>query len=189
MDRVQPARQQEKRQHDEELDGVAADDDGDIFSESADDDARRDLRRELRRESHDAERQDFQQAADHREQKLLRAEKAFQQHGAVFRLRHEGESEARRRRDEDDREHVAGQERLQHIVWHDGQKMIIIGKGAELFEGHVRRAASDDLGGQVPRRYPEVQRESDKSRRERRQQRIGDGMGENAFRVLVRAEL
>ena len=140
-------------------------------------------------EGHDAQRQDPEQSADHREQELLRAQEPLQERRAVFRLRHEGEAEARRRRDEDDGQHVAGQERLEHVVRHHGQEMVIVGKGAEFFQRHVRRAAPDDFGGQVPRRDPEVQGEAHEGRREGGQERIGDGVGENAFRVLVRAQL
>lgn len=67
--------------------------------------------------------------------------------------------------------------------------MIIIGQLAELFQRHVRRAASDDVGGQIPRRDPKIQRETDERRRERGQERIGHGVSENALRILVRAQL
>ena len=32
-------------------------------------------------------------------------------------------------------------ERLEHVVRHHGQEMVIVGKGAEFFQRHVRRAS------------------------------------------------
>ena len=57
VERVEAAREQEERDDDEELDDVAAEHDGRVLAERADDDAGLDLRRELRGKGEDAERQ------------------------------------------------------------------------------------------------------------------------------------
>ena len=65
--------------------------------------------------------------------------------------------------------------------------MVVVGKRAELLR-HIRHACADDLGRQIARRDPQIESESDRCRRDRRQERIGDGMGEDAPRIFLRTE-
>lgn len=72
-DGIETAREEEEGDDEEELDEVAADDDGRVFPERADDDTRFDLRGELRRKREDAEGQHEEEGADQREEELLQA--------------------------------------------------------------------------------------------------------------------
>ena len=112
---------------------------------------------------------------------------SLQQHGAILRLGHEGERESDSRRDEHDREHIARKERLQQVVRDDRKNVVVIGKRPELLR-HIGHPRADDLGRQVARCDPYIESESDGRRRNRRQERIRHGMGEDAPRLLLRTE-
>lgn len=112
FDGVQAAGREEERQHDEELDEVAADDDRRVFAQGADDDAGRHLRGQLGRKGQDAQGQDPEQGPDQGEEDFLRTVDALEQDIAVFRLRHKGQGQADGGRNEQDGQHVARQEGL-----------------------------------------------------------------------------
>ena len=113
---------------------------------------------------------------------------ALEEHGAVLRLRHEGESEADGCGNQHDGQDVAGEERLQHVVRDDGEEVVVVGEGAELLHRDIRGTGADEVSRQIARRDPEVEDEADGSGGNRRQQRVSDGVREDAARVLLGAE-
>ena len=66
--------------------------------------------------------------------------------------------------------------------------MVVVGEGAEFLHRDIRGAGADEVSRQVARRNPEIEDEADRSRGNRRQQRVGDGVREDAARVLLGAE-
>ena len=169
MHRIQPAHQQEQRQHHEELDHVAAKHHGHILTESTHDDARRDLRRQLPREGEDAHRQDEEEGTDQGKQQLLRPIQHAHQRLPVLRLRHEGQCEAHGRRHQHHGQHVARRERLHEVIRDDREEMIVIRQRAKLLYRHIAHARTHDIRGQVARRDPQEEEEPDTRRRKRRQ--------------------
>ena len=110
---------------------------------------------------------------------------SLEEHLTVLRLGGEGKPKPRRRRNEHDREDVARDKRSEHIVRHDGEEVIVVGQPLQLAR-YLRCACADNIGGQVRGGEPEEKCQSNRRRTDRRQQRVGDGVGKDAPRVALR---
>ena len=111
----------------------------------------------------------------------------LQQHLAILRLRRKGKSKSDRRRDQHDGEHIAGNKRRQHIIRNNREEVIVVGQPLQ-FTRNIRCARPDDLCRQIRGCEPDKEREPHRRRTDRREQRIGDGMGEDPTRVALRPE-
>ena len=184
VNRIESTEDEENRQDDEELDEVAAEDDQGVFPQGTDDDASFNLCRQLCRESQDANRQDPEQGPDEGEQDFLQTQEAFQEDSAVFCLRHECQSQTDGSRDEHDRKDIARQERLEHVVRDDRQEVVVIGDFFQ-FLRDAGNAGIDEVYRQVARCDPEIEDQADGSGTDRRQKRVGDGVGEDTARFFL----
>ena len=182
---IQAAYGEEERNDNEELNQIAADNNRGIDTERANDDARLNLCRKLCGKGENSHRQDSEQRTDEREEQLLQTMDSLEKHLSVLRLGGEGKPKPRRRRNEHDREDVARDKRSEHIVRHDGEEVIVVGQPLQLAR-YIRCARTNDIGGQVRGSEPEEKCQSNRRRTDRRQQRVGDGVGKDAPRVALR---
>lgn len=188
-DRIQAAEHEDKRQHDEDLDGIAAENDEGVLAESAHDDARFDLCGELSCEGHDAHRQDEEQRADEGEEHFLRAHDDLQELRPVFRAGHEGQRKADGGGNDHDREDIAGNERLERVIRDDGQDVVVVGERFEIAQWHRRLAGSEKIHGQIIRCDHQIEAQADGSGADGGEQGVDDGMAEDAARVPVAPQL
>ena len=182
---IQATYGEEERYDNEELNQIAADNDRGIDTERANDDARLNLCRKLCGKGENSHRQDSDQRANEREEQLLQTMDSLEEHLTVLRLGGKGKSKPRRCRNEHDREDVARDKRSEHIVRHDGEEVIVVGQPLQLAR-YLRCARADDISGQIRGSEPEEKCQSNRRRTDRRQQRVGDGVGKDAPRVALR---
>lgn len=184
---IQPARQEEERNDEENLNEIRAHDDEGVFPERPDDDTGFNLRGELRGVGQDAERERPDEGVNEREEKFLETVNPFQQDFAIFRARHEGEREPHGGRNQHDGEDVSCQKRTKHIVRHDGEEVIVIGHRFQIRRDFFL-SGEDKLGREIPRRDVEIKRQADAGGGERRQKGVRDGVREDFPRFLLPAE-
>lgn len=116
-DRIDAAGKHEKRKHDEHLDEVGGENDAEIGAETADLNALVHLDDKCRDEAEDADRKHADEPLHENEEDLLSAREEGKQHllrAAV--ARQAGDCDADGGGDEQDREHVRGEERRQEVV-------------------------------------------------------------------------
>lgn len=186
--RIQAAQGEDERENEEDLDGVAAEDDESVLAERAHDDARFNLSGELSREGDDAYRQDDEERADEGKRQFLKPLNDFHQLFAVFRVGHESQREAGCRGDQHDGKDVACREGQKNVIGDDGKNVVIIRKGFEIIHRHGGLAGSEQLHREIARRDIEIEAEADRRGADGGEKRVEDGVHEDAARFFIAAQ-
>ena len=173
--RVDLPGQEEQRQDDEELDGVAGEDHRRVLAQRAQDEAGAELAGELGRESGDAERERPDERLDEREEELLQPLDSLDYHALTLRIGHPGEGQADGDGDQEDGQDIPRQEGLDDIVRDDRDDVVIEGRSpGRHFRGRREEFLREVLGGDQ-----KVQAHAHERGHEGGQEGVRDGMGKD----------